>query len=102
MTKLNRLENGGYLIKGKKYEQLKGTRRQVYEYKTAYKTAGGLLKEDLVQNKKGRIVSKAKFDKGPQLLKNLTKRGYIAQKGTFGHKKMKTRKLRMKNKSLKK
>ena len=96
MTKLKRTEDGGYIIKGKKYETLRGTRRQVYEYETAYKTAGGLLKEDLVQNNKGRIVSKAKFDEGPKLLKNLTKRGFFTKKGKFGHTKMKTRKLRKK------
>tara|TARA_Y100000287_G_scaffold15398_1_gene10977 strand:- start:204 stop:1262 length:1059 start_codon:yes stop_codon:yes gene_type:complete len=96
MTKLKRTEDGGYLIKGKKYETLRGTRRQVYEYETAYKTAGGLLKGDLVQNDKGRIVSKAKFDDGPNLLKNLTKRGFFTKKGKFGHTKMKTRKLRKK------
>lgn len=96
MTKLKRTGDGGYLIKGKKYETLRGTRRQVYEYETAYKTAGGLLKEDLVQNDKGRIVSKAKFDDGPNLLKNLTKRGFFTKKGKFGHTKMKTRKLRKK------
>ena len=96
MTKLKRTEDGGYIIKGKKYETLRGTRRQVHEYETAYKTAGGLLKEDLVQNNKGRIVSKAKFDEGPKLLKNLTKRGFFTKKGKFGHTKMKTRKLRKK------
>ncbi len=96
MTKLKRTGDGGYLIKGKKYETLRGTRRQVYEYETAYKTAGGLLKGDLVQNDKGRIVSKAKFDDGPNLLKNLTKRGFFTKKGKFGHTKMKTRKLRKK------
>lgn len=96
MTKLKRTGDGGYLIKGKKYETLRGTRRQVYEYETAYKTAGGLLKGDLVQNSKGRIVSKAKFDDGSNLLKNLTKRGFFTKKGKFGHTKMKTRKLRKK------
>jgi|TARA_Y100000389_G_C17427722_1_gene500596 hypothetical protein len=96
MTKLKRTEDGGYIIKGKKYETLRGTRRQVHEYETAYKTAGGLLKGDLVQNDKGRIVSKAKFDDGPNLLKNLTKRGFFTKKGKFGHTKMKTRKLRKK------
>ena len=96
MTKLKRTGDGGYIIKGKKYETLRGTRRQVHEYETAYKTAGGLLKEDLVQNSKGRIVSKAKFDEGPKLLKNLTKRGFLTKKGKFGHTKMKTRKLRKK------
>lgn len=96
MTKLKRTGDGGYIIKGKKYETLRGTRRQVHEYETAYKTAGGLLKGDLVQNDKGRIVSKAKFDDGSNLLKNLTKRGFFTKKGKFGHTKMKTRKLRKK------
>lgn len=96
MTKLKKTEDGGYIIKGKKYETLRGTRRQVHEYETAYKTAGGLLKGDLVQNDKGRIVSKAKFDDGSNLLKNLTKRGFFTKKGKFGHTKMKTRKLRKK------
>ena len=96
MTKLKRTADGGYIIKGKKYETLRGSRRQVHEYETAYKTAGGLLKEDLVQNNKGRIVSKAKFDDGSNLLKNLTRRGFFTKKGKFGHTKMKTRKLRKK------
>lgn len=87
MTKLKRTPEGFYDIKGKIYEKLRGTRRQVYDYRTAYKTAGGLTRKDLVKNKAGRIVSKAKFDQGPTLLKNLTSRGFYTRKGKFGAKK---------------
>ena len=87
MTKLKRTPEGFYDIKGKIYEKLRGTRRQVYDYRTAYKTAGGLTRKDLVKNKAGRIVSKAKFDEGPTLLKNLTSRGFYTRKGKFGAKK---------------
>ena len=87
MTKLKRTPEGFYDIKGKIYEKLRGTRRQVYDYRTAYKTAGGLTRKDLVKNKAGRIVSKAKFNEGPTLLKNLTSRGFYTRKGKFGAKK---------------
>ena len=87
MTKLKRTPEGFYDIKGKIYEKLRGTRRQVYDYRTAFKTAGGLTRKDLVKNKAGRIVSKAKFDQGPTLLKNLTSRGFYTRKGKFGAKK---------------
>ena len=87
MTKLKRTPEGFYDIKGKIYEKLRGTRRQVYDYRTAFKTAGGLTRKDLVKNKAGRIVSKAKFDEGPTLLKNLTSRGFYTRKGKFGAKK---------------
>jgi hypothetical protein len=59
-----------------------GSRAQVH-HGTAYKTTGGLIKTDLVQNKNGRIVSKAK-----QLTakkdKRLIKAGYGTKKGKFG------------------
>ena len=100
MTKLKRTPEGFYDIKGKIYEKLRGTRRQVYDYRTAYKTAGGLTRKDLVKNKAGRIVSKAKFDQGPTLLKNLTSRGFYTRKGKFGAKKKGG--VTKKNKSVKK
>ena len=84
MTKLKKTEEGFYKIAGKVYESLKGTRRQVYDYQSAYKTAGGLTKKDLVKNKAGRIVSKKKYSDGPKLLKNLTSRGFFTKKGQFG------------------
>ena len=57
MTRYN-TTGGGYNISGKKYPQLMGTRAQVW-HGTAYKTSGGLTKNNLTQNKSGRIVSKA-------------------------------------------
>lgn len=57
MKKHIRLSDGFYHINGKKYKDLVGSRASVY-HETAYKTSGGLTKEDLEQNKHGRIVSK--------------------------------------------
>jgi DVNP family len=57
MKKHIRLSDGFYHINGKKYKDLIGTRACVY-HETAYKTSGGLTKEDLELNKHGRIVSK--------------------------------------------
>ncbi len=57
MKKHIRLSDGFYHINGKKYKDLIGSRASVY-HETAYKTSGGLTKEDLEQNKHGRIVSK--------------------------------------------
>jgi hypothetical protein len=74
--------DGKYHIKGKTFELLIGTRAQVW-HETAYKTSGGLRKIDLVQNDKGRIVSKSKYltaKKENRLLKH----GYGTQKGKFG------------------
>ena len=45
-----------YTIKGVEYKELFGSREQVWNG-TAYKTTGGLRKEDLLMNKWGRIVS---------------------------------------------
>jgi len=76
--------NGKYLIKGKSYEMLRGSRAQVY-HGTAYKTSGDLKKSDLVQNKRGRIVSAAKYKSSKQKGKNnLFNKGYSAKKGRFG------------------
>ena len=89
-------ETGMYEIKGTFYPDLVGSRAQVF-HGTAYKTAGDLTKDNLIQNKWGRIVSKAKYDfeKG---YKRLKKHGYTAKKGKFGA--VKTRKAR-KNKTKK-
>lgn len=72
-----------YHIKGKKYPHLFGTRKQVYFLQTAYKTAGGLTKEQLTMNKSGEIVSKIKqeFEKKAGRLKTA---GYTTRKGKFG------------------
>ena len=75
--------NGKYLINGKEFNSLTGTRAQVF-HGTAYKTSGGLLKSDLLQNKNGRIVSKSKHHSAKKD-KNLEKHGYFATKGKFGY-----------------
>ena len=60
MRKQHKAADGKYHIGDKVFSLLVGTRAQVY-HGTAYKTSGGLLKKDLVQNKRGRIVSKKKL-----------------------------------------
>ena len=82
-----------YHVKGKKHEMLIGSRRQVWNG-TAHKTAGNLVKEDLIMNKHGRIVSKAKSATAKKE-KRLEKAGYFTKKGKFGFvKKEGTRKAR--------
>jgi hypothetical protein len=83
--------DGKYHINGKKFDQLVGSRAQVF-HGTAYKTTSGaakpkgdaLTRKDLKKNKHHRIVSAAKSAKGPQMLKRLHNKGYFTQKGKFG------------------
>jgi hypothetical protein len=75
--------DGYYVIKGKKWKELFGSREQVYNG-TAYKTAGNLTKKDLFFNKNGRIVS-AKKHKTASIERRLEKHGYFARKGRFGY-----------------
>lgn len=78
----------GYLVKGKHYKVLRasgpGARRQVWN-ETAYKTDGtpGLTKADLIKNKRGRLVSKKKFNIAKSE-NRLNKYGWTAEKGKFG------------------
>lgn len=69
-------------INGKKYEMLVGSRAQVW-HGTSFKTSGGLKKSDLMMNKAGRIVSKAKHNTAKKD-KRLLKAGYGTKKGQFG------------------
>ena len=70
--------DGKYHINGKKFDQLVGSRAQVF-HETAYKTTSSAVKpkgdaltrKDLKMNKHGRIVSSAKSKKGPMMLKRL-------------------------------
>ena len=78
--------SGKYMVQGKSYEVLMGSRAQVW-HDTAYKTSGGLTKSNLVQNKSGRIVSKAKHHSAKRE-QRLLKHGYGTQKGKFGHVKL--------------
>jgi len=88
-------EDGTYHINGKKYPVLEGSRAQVW-HETAYKTAGGLTKNDLMKNKHGRIVSKKKHTTAKRE-KRLEKAGYTAKKGKFGAVKMDKAKSRSKS-----
>ena len=82
MTKYSRTSGGKYSVGGKTYEMLIGTRAQVW-HGTAYKTTGGLTKGDLMQNKAGRIVSRAKHNTAKRE-KRLVKAGFLTKKGQFG------------------
>ena len=86
-----RAKDGTYTVKGKKYKELFGSREQVYN-RNAYKTKAGLTFDDILMNKRGRIVS-AKKHKTAKKEQRLEKHGYSAKKGKFGYvKKNKTRK----------
>jgi hypothetical protein len=82
MTKFSRTSTGKYSVSGKTFDVLIGTRAQVW-HGTAYKTTGGLCKHDLMQNKAGRIVSKAKHMSAKKD-KRLIKAGFLTKKGQFG------------------
>ena len=64
------------------HSQTIGTRAQVW-HGTAKKTSGGLTKSDLMQNKAGRIVSRAKHNTAKKEMR-LVKHGYGTKKGEFG------------------
>ena len=96
-------EDGKYHIDGKTFELLIGSRAQVM-HGTAYKTSGGLKKVHLKKNKHGNIVSRKKSNKGAEMLKRLTDKGYHTRKGKFGFVKKaakKTRKARKQHKKKK-
>jgi hypothetical protein len=80
-TKFSR-KNGKVHVHGHKYEQLEGTRAQVW-HGTAFKTSGDLTKKNLMQNKHGRIVSR-KLHTRAKREKRLEKAGYKTKKGEFG------------------
>ena len=82
MTKFSRTSTGKYSVAGKTYESLTGTRAQVW-HGTAYKTSGGLTHSQLMKNKSGRIVSKAKHITAKKD-NRLVKAGYLTKKGHFG------------------
>lgn len=94
MTRFTKTESGKYVVSGHSYEMLIGTRAQVW-HGTAYKTTGGLTKKDLMQNKSGRIVSRAKFVTAKKEMR-LVKAGYGTKKGKFGYVKLhgKSKKMR--------
>jgi hypothetical protein len=59
-----------------------GSYAQVF-HGTADRTAGGLKKDDLVKNKRGRIVSRKKMEAGKKAFKHLKALGYSPKKGEF-------------------
>jgi hypothetical protein len=75
--------DGYYYIKGKRWPELFGSRHQVFNG-TAYKSAGGLTRADLMMNRHGRIVSVNKH-KTATVERRLEKHGYSARKGKFGY-----------------
>lgn len=83
MKKPLRQPDGLYHVHGKTYGILIGSRAQVHNG-TAYKTAGGLRKSQLLMNKWGHVVS-AKKHATAKKEKRLEKHGFFAEKGKFGY-----------------
>lgn len=99
MTKRpERRDDGKYSIKGVKYDNLFGSRIQVWNG-TAYKTTGELTKKDLVKNKWSRIVSRKKYKEGKKH-NRLLEHGYTAKKGKFGYVKVKPARKTRRNRRL--
>lgn len=82
MTRFTKSAHGKYIVSGKSYDMLIGTRAQVW-HGTAFKTSGGLTKSHIMQNKNGRIVSRSKHNSAKRE-RRLIKAGYGTQKGKFG------------------
>ena len=82
MKRFDKQMDGMYHVKGTKFEMLVGSRAQVW-HGTAYKTSGGLTKQHLMMNKRGRIVSKSKHATAKKN-KRLEKAGFFTKKGIFG------------------
>ena len=86
MTRYTKSASGKYIVSGQSFEQLFGSRAQVW-HGTAYKTSGGLTKGDLMMNKHGRVVSRAKHSTAKRE-NRLVKAGYGTKKGKFGYVKL--------------
>jgi predicted nuclease with TOPRIM domain len=71
LKKITKNKDGMYDVGGKQYEILYGTRQEVWNEK-AYKTSGGLLKNNIIINKEGLFVSKRK-----SILETKTKRLFV-------------------------
>ena len=59
VRKFQKNKNGTYSIQNTIYDKLNGSREEVWN-KTAYKTSGGLIKDDLIKTHSGKIISKQK------------------------------------------
>ena len=95
--KVMKSSDGMYHVKGRKYNQLVGSRAQVW-HRSAYKTSGGLTREELHMNKNGRVVSKKKHQTA-KAEKRLEKAGYFTRKGKFGFVRRDDKKTRKRRKS---
>ena len=73
MARFNK-KNGQYVIHGKRYPEITGSRAKVW-HGTAYETPGGLPKSKLMMNKKGHIVSRKKYLTAKKEMR-LVKHGY--------------------------
>ena len=83
MTNFRRNKTTGkYHVHGGRFSELNGTRAKVYNG-TAYKTRSGLTKQDLIKNKRGRIVSRKKHVSSKKE-NRLVKHGYRTTPGKFG------------------
>jgi hypothetical protein len=65
MKRIAKSSDGFFYIGDYKYSKYLGTREEVWN-RVAYKTSGGLIKENLITNKYNKIVSKNKFIDGKQ------------------------------------
>ena len=59
-----------------------GSKAQVF-HGTAHHTSGGLTRKELMQTKRGKIVSKKQHAQGLKAITRLRKAGYVAKKGQF-------------------
>ena len=100
MTRYKKSPSGKYLIHGKSFEQLVGSRAQVM-HGTAYKTTGDLTADKLTVNKSGGFVSKKKHITAKKE-NRLVKHGYGSNKGQFGYVKIGSMKKSRKSSSRKK
>lgn len=80
-----RHDDGTYHCDGKKYKELIGSRQQVWNG-TVFKTPGGLKRNDLMMNKRRRIVSKKKYETAKREHRDKKRlfAKYTAKKGKFG------------------
>ena len=98
MKRPTRNQLGYYVIDGKQYKELFGSRIQVWNG-SAFKTSGSLRRHQLMMNKWNRIVSADKH-KSAKKEKRLEKHGFFAKRGSFGYVK-RTPKRTAKNRSKK-
>ena len=60
-----------------------GSKLEVWKGKAKH-TSGGLIKKNLMKNKRGKVISIKKHAAGLKAMKRLKKLGYTTKKGQFG------------------